>query len=40
MEALRLETTFATRVRGLLLHGAQVFAEDAKALGVIYTTNA
>jgi hypothetical protein len=40
MEALRLETTFATRVRGLLLEGAQVFAEDAKALGVIYTTNA
>jgi hypothetical protein len=40
MEAIRLETTFATRVRGLLLHGAQVFAEDAKALGVIYTTNA
>lgn len=40
MEALRLETTFATRVRGLLLHGAQVFAEDSKALGVIYTNNA
>ncbi len=40
MEALRLETTFATRVRGLLLQGAAVFAEDAKALGVIYTTNA
>jgi hypothetical protein len=40
MEALRLETTFATRVRGLLLEGAQVFAEDAKALGVIYHTNA
>jgi hypothetical protein len=40
LEALRLENTFATRVRGLLLHGAQVFAEDSKALGVIYTTNA
>jgi hypothetical protein len=37
LEALRLETSFATRVRGLLLHGAQVFAEDAKALGTIYT---
>jgi hypothetical protein len=40
LEVLRLETTFATRVRGLLLQGAQVFAEDSKALGVIYTTNA
>jgi len=40
LEVMRLETTFATRVRGLLLHGAQVFAEDSKALGVIYTTNA
>lgn len=40
LEVLRLETTFATRVRGLLLHGAQVFAEDSKALGVMYTTNA
>jgi hypothetical protein len=39
MEAIRLESTFATRIRGLLLHGAQVFAEDSKALGVIYTTN-
>jgi hypothetical protein len=40
LEAIRLETTFATRVRGLLLQGVQVFAEDAKRLGVIYTTNA
>ena len=40
LEAIRLETTFATRVRGLLLQGAQVFAEDSKKLGVIYTTNA
>jgi hypothetical protein len=40
LEVLRLETTFATRVRGLLLEGAQVFAEDSKRLGVIYTTNA
>lgn len=39
LEALRLETTFATRVRGLLLHGGQVFAEDAKRLGVIYVDN-
>ncbi len=40
LEAIRLETTFATRVRGLLLHGGQVFAEDLKALAVIYTDNA
>ena len=39
MEVLRLETTFATRVRGLLLEGANVFAEDSKRLGVIYTDN-
>ena len=35
IEALRLETTFATRVRGLLLEGAKVFTEDAKRLGVM-----
>jgi hypothetical protein len=40
LEAIRLETTFATRVRGLLLQGVQVFTEDAKRLGVLYTTNA
>ncbi len=40
MEALRLESTFATRIRGLLLHGAKVFGEESKKLGVIYTTNA
>lgn len=40
LEVLRLETTFATRVRGLLLEGAQVFAEAGKKLGVIYGTNA
>jgi hypothetical protein len=40
LEAIRLETTFATRVRGLLLQGVKVFTEDAKRLGVIYTTNA
>jgi len=39
LEVLRLETTFATRVRGLLLEGAQVFAEDSKKLGVLYTDN-
>ncbi|HWE35656.1 MAG TPA: hypothetical protein VG406_03725 [Isosphaeraceae bacterium] len=35
MEALRLESTFATAVRGLLLHGATVFAENAKRLGYV-----
>ena len=40
LEAIRLESTFATRVRGLLLHGAAVFAEDAKRLGCFYSTNA
>lgn len=30
MEALRLETTFANAVRGLLLHDAKVFAEASK----------
>lgn len=39
VEALRLESTFATRIRGLLLHGAKVFAENSKRLGVIYTDN-
>lgn len=39
VEALRLENTFATRVRGLLLHGAAVFAEDAKALGTLFIDN-
>lgn len=36
VEALRLEGTFATRVRGLLLHGKKVFTEDTKRLGYIY----
>lgn len=35
MEALRLETTFATAVRGLMLYGGQVFAENAKKLGYL-----
>ena len=40
LEAIRLESTFATRVRGLLLHGGAVFTEDAKRLGVMYVNNA
>lgn len=39
VEALRLENTFATRVRGLLLHGKAVFAEDSKRLGYLYVDN-
>ena len=39
MEAMRLENTFGTRVRGLLLHGKAVFAEDSKRLGYIYVDN-
>lgn len=39
MEALRLENTFATRVRGLMLQGAQTFAENSKRLGVLYIDN-
>jgi len=35
VEAIRLETTFASAVRGLLLHGGTVFAEDKKRLGYI-----
>lgn len=35
MESLRAETTFGTIVRGLMLHDATVFTEDAKALGYI-----
>lgn len=35
MEAIRLETTFATAVRGLLLHDGKVFGESSKALGYI-----
>ena len=36
MEAIRLETTFANSVRGLLLHDGKVFNEAAKAFGTIY----
>lgn len=39
LEALRLETTFATAVRGLLLHDATVFTETSKTLGSIYVDN-
>ncbi|OJW23187.1 MAG: hypothetical protein BGO49_27215 [Planctomycetales bacterium 71-10] len=35
VETIRRETTFATAVRGLLLHDGTVFAEHAKAFGVI-----
>ena len=38
VEAIRLETTFGTRVRGLLLHGGKVFAENSKALGYTIMT--
>ena len=38
MEAIRLETTFATAIRGLLLHDGKVFAEASKAFGYIKAT--
>ncbi len=38
MEALRLQTTFATAVRGLLLHDSAVFAECAKRGATIKAT--
>ncbi len=38
VEALRLETTFANAVRGLLLHDAKVFNESSKGLGYIKAT--
>ncbi len=37
IETLRLETTFAWAVRGLLLHGSEVFAEHSKRFGVVFT---
>lgn len=40
VETIRLESTFADAVRGLLLHDGKVFDEHAKALGTIYTTAA
>jgi hypothetical protein len=36
VQAIPLENTFATRVRGLMLHGKAVFAENKKRLGYIY----
>jgi hypothetical protein len=35
MEAIRLQDTFATAIRGLLLHDGNVFAEASKAFGYI-----
>lgn len=39
VEAIRLQDTFGTRVRGLVLYGGKVFAEDSKRLGYIYVDN-
>lgn len=36
VEALRLERSFGTAIRGLLVHQAKVFTENAKKLGYIY----
>lgn len=38
IEQVRRESTFASAVRGLLLHDGTVFDEHAKAYGTIYTT--
>lgn len=38
VELLRLETTFAYALRGLLLHGVKVFAESSKMLGHVKAT--
>jgi len=38
VEAIRLETQFGTAIRGLLVHQAKVFTENAKRLGYIYAT--
>lgn len=35
-ESIRLESTFGTAMRGLIVHKAKVFAERAKRLGYIY----
>lgn len=37
IERIRRETTWGTAVRGLILHGAKVFAEHSKQLGYIYS---
>jgi hypothetical protein len=39
LEALRLQTTFGDAVRGLLLHDATVFAENANTLAYVKCTN-
>jgi hypothetical protein len=39
MEAIRLERSFKSAVRGLMLYGGKVFAEPGKALGRIYVDN-
>lgn len=36
LEAIRLESTFATAIRGLLLHDCTIFNEHAKKFGTIY----
>lgn len=40
VEAIRLENTFGSRVRGLMLYGGKVFAEEAKRLVYAVVTNA
>jgi hypothetical protein len=40
VEAIRLENSFGTQVRGLVLHGGKVFAEDSKRLGYGIVSNA
>lgn len=37
LETIRLQDTFATAVRGLILHDGKVFGEHSKRLGVLYT---
>lgn len=39
IEALRLQTTFANAIRGLVLHDAAVFAENSKRLAYVKCTN-
>jgi hypothetical protein len=39
VERLRLESTFANAVRGLILHDGKVFSEHSKRLGYIYVDN-
>ncbi len=38
LEAIRLERSFASAVRGLLVHQAKVFTENTKRLGYIYAS--